>query len=220
MGLCTRHKRVGPIMIDLRLMQVRPMPNGSGTQSYAMGSRKGGGTGVNRARACLAAAWAAALLGLAPNAPARVPHGVGHEHYRQGAWRLEVARDRFSGAIACRLQAHRGRQIYRMGAVGFAVGARNQAEAAYRIDFGDPVPARNDVPRLIALQVPFERGGMDNPAGGYVWIPFDRLRAANSVAIEPRPGARPRQVRLDGLTALHDRAVAQGCTPDTVFVER
>ena len=160
------------------------------------------------------------MLLVPAHAPARVPHGVAHEHYHQGGWRLDVARDRFSGAIACRLQAHRGRQIYRMGAVGFAVGARNQAEAVYRIDGGDPVAAREAVPRLIAMKVPLDRGGMDNPSDGYVWIPFDTLREGHLVAIEPRPGARPRQVRLAGLAAMHDQAVARGCTPDTVFVER
>lgn len=192
------------------------------TDECQKGWCKRGGIGVIKTRrlVCLAASMGAAALLCPAPAPARVPHGVAHEGYHEGLWRLDVAQDRFSGAIACRLRAHRGRQIYRAGAVGFEVGAPSQIGAAYRIDGGAPVAARNAVPRLIALQAPLDRGGMDNPAGGYVWIPFEALRSANSVAIEPRPGARPRVVRLAGLAALHDRAVARGCTPDTVFVER
>ena len=82
------------------------------------------------------------------------------------------------------------------------------------------VAAREDVPQLIAQHVPLDRGGMDDPAGGFVWIPFDKLDQASRVAIEPRPGARPRVVRLAGLVALHDLAVTRGCAPDGVFVEQ
>jgi len=160
-----------------------------------------------------------AAMAFAP-ALARVPHGVAREHYRQGDWRLDVSRDRFSGAVACRLRAHGGRQIYRAGAVGFAVGALDMTHAAYRIDGGDPVAARSNVPQLIAQHVPIELGGLDNPSGGYVWIPLDKLATADWVAIEPRPGARPKVVRLTGMIALHDLAVTHGCTPDAVFVER
>jgi len=162
----------------------------------------------------------AAALAIQVRAEARVPYGVAHELYYKGDWRLDVARDRFSGTVACRLRAHGGRQIYRAGAVGFAVGARNVIDATFRIDDGDPVAERNEVPRLIALHVPLERGGMDNPSGGYVWIAFDYLDKAGAVAIEPYPGAHPKVVRLTGLVALHDLALTRGCTPDTVFFER
>jgi len=161
---------------------------------------------------------AAALAG--PATAARVPHGVAHKTWYKGDWRLDVSRDRFSGAIACRLRAHGGRQIYRAGAVGFNVGADNAMTAAYRIDGGEPVAARSDLPRLIALHVPLERGGLDDPSGGYVWIPFDRLAQAGWVAIEPRPGAWPKVARLTGMVALHDLALTLGCTPDGVFVEK
>lgn len=150
----------------------------------------------------------------------RVPQGVSREHFHQGDWRLDISRDRFSGAIACRLRAHGGRQIFRAGAVGFAVGAPDMSRAAYRIDGGDPVAARGDVQQLIAQHVPMERGGMDDPSGGYVWIPFDKLDKARWVAIEPRPGARPKVERLTGMTALHDLALTHGCSPDGVFVEQ
>jgi hypothetical protein len=156
---------------------------------------------------------------LAP-AIARVPHGVAHEHYYKGDWRLDLSRDRFSGSVACRLRAHGGRQIYRAGAVGFDVDAPDVMGAAYRIDGGDPIAARDDLPQLIAQHVPLERGGMDDPSGGYVWIPFNRLAKAGWVAIEPQPGARPKVVRLNGLVALHDLALQRGCAPDGVFVEQ
>lgn len=150
----------------------------------------------------------------------RVPQGVAREHYHKGDWQLEVARDRFSGSVACRLHAHGGQQVYRAGAVGFAVGARDAAGAAYRIDGGEPFAARGDLLQLIALHVPLERGGMDDPSGGFVWIPFDKLAKAKWVAIEPRPGARAKAVQLAGMEALHDLALTRGCTPDGVFVER
>ena len=181
-----------------------------------------GEVGVTRAN------WPALLVGIFlttgpcahASAAARVPHGVAHERYHKGDWRLDVSRDRFTGSIACRLRAHGGRQIYRAGAVGFAVGAPNAMNAAYRIDGGDTVAARGDVLRLITQHVPLERGGMDDPSGGYVWIPFDRLDKATLVAIEPWPGARPKVVRLNGMVALHDLALTRGCAPDGVFVEQ
>ena len=60
---------------------------------------------------------------------AGVPRGVVREHFGRGEWRLDVARDRFSGSVACRLRGRGGRQVYRAGAVGFAVGARALARA-------------------------------------------------------------------------------------------
>jgi hypothetical protein len=173
-----------------------------------------------RSTGSLAYAVVSALLVIAVPGFARVPHGVARAVYYKGDWRLDVARDRFSGAVACRLRAHGGRQIYRAGAVGFAVGAPDQTGAAYRIDGGEPVAARDDLAQLIAQRVPLERGGMDDPSGGYVWIPFSRLGQASQVAIEPRPGARPKVVRLAGLVALHDLALQRGCAPDGVFVEQ
>ena len=146
---------------------------------------------------------------------------VAHYEVHQGQWRLEIARDTFSDEVACRLQSRNKRMIYRAGAVGFHFNCSwNVKRAAYRLDGGAPASFRDDRPQLAALGVPMDRGGSDNASDGIVWIPYDRLADAKSVAIEARPGHAARRFRLDGLVALYAIAEQQGCTPDNHFVER
>jgi len=162
-------------------------------------------------------------LALAAPSPARAArHGdVRRERLTLGDWRLDIARDRFSGGIACRLAARDHFAVYRAQAVAFRFGSRRDVgNAVYRVDGGPPRVSRDDVPRLIAAGVPLDRGSMDFPQAGLVWVPLSVLRQGNSVAIEPGPGQHARQFHFRGLIALHDMAVERGCTPESRFVER
>lgn len=136
-----------------------------------------------------------------------------------GDWRLEIAHDRFSGAIVCRLRARDHRALYRSGAVGFRFGrGRDVGEAVYRLDGGDLRATRNDLPELFRLGTPIDTGGMANPTEGIVWIPLRLLGDANSVSIEPDPRHRARTFHFRGLKGLYELAQARGCPPDSRFV--
>ena len=146
---------------------------------------------------------------------------VRREHTVLGDWQLDIARDQFSGEIACRLAARDHHAFYRAHAIAFRFRTgRDVSHAVYRIDAGPPHVSRDDLSMLVASEVPLDRGPMDNAREGLVWVPFDVLRRGNSVAIEPGPGLRPRQYHFRGLIALHDIAVERGCTPENRFVAR
>jgi hypothetical protein len=184
----------------------------------------------------IAMTWGCAALSLAgcaasaPMAQAgvfhRAPSRVVRDHVRQGDWRLDLARDRFSGALACRLQTRDGKAIYRAGAVGFRFDHDwDVTGAVYRIDMGPVQTMRDDLPRLLALHTPIDSGSMDNPTGGIVWVPYEKLVSPSSdnktpvaIAIEPQRGKGARLFRFRGLAALHDTAVAKGCAPESRFV--
>ena len=149
------------------------------------------------------------------------PARIGVERARLGDWQLEIARNAFSGAVACRLRAADHKAVYRAGAVGFRFDPHwNVGQAVYRLDGGAPRAARDDLPDLVARGVPLDRGGMDNASGGVVWVAYARLAGANSIAIAARPDRGPVLFHFRGLVALHNIAVARGCTPDGSFVER
>ncbi|MBX9729755.1 MAG: hypothetical protein K2X59_00355 [Sphingomonas sp.] len=136
-------------------------------------------------------------------------------------WTLEIARNPFSEGQTCKLRAVNNRAFYANGAVAFRFRQRwDLSEAVYRLDGAAPRHSRNDLPQLLALKVPIDRGGMDNASGGLVWIPYDRLVEANQVTIQPQPGRNLTNFRFRGLRSLHDIAIAKGCVPDSRFVER
>jgi len=166
--------------------------------------------------AAVIAAWLMAPL------PTLARHGdVRQERTSLGDWRLDIARDRFSGAIACRLMARDHHALYRAQAVAFGLRhARDVARAVYRIDGGPPRASRDDLPALIAARAPIDRGPMDDPQQGLVWVPLAVLATGNNIAIEPGPGQRIHRFHYRGLVALHDIAVERGCAPDSRFVER
>ena len=171
---------------------------------------------------CGGVALVAAVPGMALAWPF-VPHrpNITTEATSLGDWRLDIARDRFSGEIACRLRARDHKAFFRAGAVGFRFrSAWNVDQAVYRLDGGAPRAFRDDLPSLIARGVPLDRGGMDNASRGIVWVPFENLASANAIAIEPRSDRRAVTFHFRGLVALHEIAVARGCSPAIRFVER
>jgi hypothetical protein len=152
-----------------------------------------------------------------------VPHHpkVTTETTSLGDWRLDIAHERFSGEIACRLRSRDHKSLYRAGAVGFRFKSRwDVAAAVYRVDHSEPRYSRDDLPDLIARGVPMDRGGMDNADAGIVWIPYEHLTRANAISIEPRRDRRAVTFHFRGLVALRDIALARGCTPESRFVER
>ncbi len=167
----------------------------------------------------------ASVLFGATTAMARItlfaPAPIVRERMHRGDWRLEIARDRFSGALACQLRSRDGRAIYRSGAVGFRFYRPGRVtDAVYRIDGGDTRAARDDLPRLIMLGAPIDHGSMTDPTDGVVWVPYDQFAQARTIAIEPQRGGHVRVFRFGGLVALHDIAVTRGCAPESRFVDK
>ncbi|NKJ02984.1 hypothetical protein [Novosphingobium sp. SG707] len=145
---------------------------------------------------------------------------VTSEVTRMGEWRLDIARDPFTGRIACRLRSADHHAFYRSGAVGFRFKRKSDVtEAVYRLDGNAPRPFRNDLPDLIDRGVPLDRGPIGNADEGIVWVPYERLAEANRITIEPRRDQPRRSFHFRGLTALHDIAIERGCHPESRFIE-
>lgn len=165
-------------------------------------------------------AAAALLLGGVLSVPgaARSPKVLRHRTVI-GGWRLDIARNAFSGEIACRLREAHGRAFYQGGAIGFRVAhGRDAMAATYRIDGGAPRAWRDDLPELLALGTPVDTGAMADPTGGIVRVPWRLLASANSIAIQPASDRRVRTFRLGGVHGLRALALARGCVPDARFV--
>lgn len=146
---------------------------------------------------------------------------ISHESTRLGDWRLDIAKNSFSGEIVCRLRARNLKGFYSAGAVGFRFKHKwNVEDAVYRIDDGEPRAVRDDLSDLVARGVPLDRGNMENASGGVVWIPYERLAEADTITIEARSDRRAVTFHFRGLASLHDLAQERGCTPDSRFVER
>ncbi len=174
-----------------------------------------------RAKACLAAAFSVALCGCADF---RVPlthrtAPVDHHRVEAGDWQLLVSRDRASGDVTCRLGASDGKAFVVGASIAFAFPDETNTHAAsYRIGGDAPRRWREDLPELLRIGAPMERGGVENPAQGLVWIPLRRLEAANAIEITAQPGSAPRTFRIGGLKGLRQAAIARGCTPASRLV--
>lgn len=137
-----------------------------------------------------------------------------------GHWQLEIAQNSFSKARACRITNRHDRAVYLKGSVGFQFGKRNDVSGAvYKIDASEPMVARNHIPELIRLRVPFDRGGLGNSTGGIVWIPMRLLADARKLSIQPRHDKKPKTFNLHGLTALHVYSTYYGCSETDFVVE-
>lgn len=154
-------------------------------------------------------------------ATAFVPRHPALDRHRTeaGDWRLDIARNRFSGDVECRLRARNRHSLYQGGAVGFRFSSRwDVSEAVYRVDDGPLRTWRDDQPELTRLRTPVETGGMDNPSRGIVWIPRELLADANRITIQPRRDRRARTFHFRGLRGLYELARERGCVPDSRFV--
>jgi hypothetical protein len=167
------------------------------------------------------AAICAALSGCAGMHEPLIHRGppIARSHTIVGDWRLDMRRDRFTGEIACRLLARNHKAFFAAGAVAFRFpDTWNTGRAIYRVDSGELRRWREDLPELTRIGAPIERGGVDNPSKGLVWIPLRRLEEASSIAIEARPDRAPVTFHFRGLHGLYQAAVERGCSPDSRFV--
>lgn len=163
--------------------------------------------------AMLAACGLPRLPLIAPNPP------VVRHRAAAGDWRLDIARNGFSEDISCRLRDRKKRAFYQARAVAFRFDDDwDVSQAVYRIDGGKPQRWREDLPELLRIGAPIDRGGVENAMRGLVWIPFRRLTEANRIAIQARPDRPAKTFHFRGLHGLYETAVARGCAPDSHFV--
>jgi len=136
-----------------------------------------------------------------------------------GDWQLRIERNRFSGNIACRLRSRDHHGVYAGRAIGFRLGKHMDTTlATYRLDGGPAHEWRDQLPELIRLGTPIDGPGLDDPTGGFVWLPLSILRDVSRIAIQGRPDRRPEAFHLRGFAGLHDTARTRGCSTDQQFV--
>lgn len=146
-------------------------------------------------------------LVLLPHHPAS---DVTVRRYGVDGWVMELRTDSFAGRTQCRL--NRGRLSYERQAVVFHLSQRlSTFDAAYRIDGGRLMLARDDAADLAAQGFALHDDDLANPSSGLVRIPARRLEGAKLVQIQTRPGVKPLRFRLYSLNAALDAAHRLGC---------
>jgi hypothetical protein len=140
------------------------------------------------------------------------------ERFQSAGWTLSVNRDAFTQEVRCALGAVDHRLTFQPGAIGFRFGHRRDTlEAWYRIDDGQPVRWQDRITVLTAAGVEIDGPAMNNPTGGWVWIPAGELQHADRVAIRLHDKAKVRLFRLRGFEAMFDAARRLGCVSDASF---
>lgn len=164
-------------------------------------------------------ALAASLSACATPAPRRLGAAPTHrsetpphrsEVVRVGDWRLTVHREAFTGAVTCRL-ARRWMEFRRQTLIIHLPTRVDSSAAVYRIDQGSPFWVRQDQMRMARLGFALDNDNLDNPSGGLVRIPAERLVGARLVFIEAVANTRPYMFRIDGLDVALARAGQFGC---------
>ena len=130
---------------------------------------------------------------------------------RVGNWRLSVHREAFTGTVTCRLT--RRWMEYRRQTLIIHLPTRIDSSAAvYRIDQGAPVWVRDDQMRMARKGFALDNDNLDNPSGGLVRIPAERLVGARQVFIEAIANTpRPYMFRIDGFDTVLALAGQLGC---------
>ena len=135
---------------------------------------------------------------------------VSVRRYGVDGWVLELRTDSFAGHTDCRVR--RGRLSYERQALVVHLPRRlNSFDAAYRIDGGRLMLARDDAADLAAQGFALSDDSLDNPSGGLVRIPARRLEGAKLVQIQARPSVKPLRFSLDGLGDTIAAAHRLGC---------
>lgn len=154
------------------------------------------------------------ILGLAMLVPKVGATTFLYRHYGQDAWRLDISTDQFSGDISCRLWSRDGRSHYAANAIEFRIGGHiSPIDGTFRIDNGAPLKWRDQLPELARLHAAIE-GGDSDPATGTMLLPVTLVAHGEDVAIQTRPGKRPRRFSLKGFRPLYDYARSVGCLPE------
>lgn len=135
-------------------------------------------------------------------------------------WRLDVKRDAFSGDVICRLRSRDGAALYVQNAIGFCFGRKARVmQASFRIDDGQVMRWRDQLPELARLRVSLNGRDMSSPTDGIVWLPAAMLDGARTVSVQPRPGASPKTFSLAGLAELLGTDDARNCISAGQFVQ-
>lgn len=149
----------------------------------------------------------------APSRTIAPPLSHGHSGRPQaGYWSLSIVKDKFSGAVSCRLRSRGGKVIVRENAVGFRFKRHADVmHAAFRVDDRGVQSWRDVLPELARLRVPIDGRDMTAPTDGVVWLPVSMLEGAAIVRIQARPNTAPRTFSLAGFEEMRSRARALGC---------
>lgn len=140
------------------------------------------------------------------------------EHYRDGGWDLHIRHDGFTGQTRCLLASTNRHLRYQPGAIGIRMGKhRNTLTAWYRVDNGAPVRWQDRTAALIGAGVAIDGPGLDNPTGGWIWIPLAEVEQAQSIAVRPDEHRRVRRFVLGGFAPMLEAARRLGCASDNAF---
>jgi hypothetical protein len=132
--------------------------------------------------------------------------------FRLGKWDLTIGHDHFTGKTNCSLSSSDRRLAYQPGAIGFLVGKRvDTASAWFRVDAGPPIRWQDREAGLISSGVEIDGPGIDNPTGGWVWIPVGEVDRASLVIIRPSERGRIREFRIGSFAAMKEIATRLGC---------
>lgn len=147
-----------------------------------------------------------------------VPVRADVDRYRDDGWDLGIDHDRFSGLTRCALSSSNHRIRYQPGAIGFRVAThRDTLRSWYRVDDGPAVRWQDRTAELIAKGVSIDGPGLDDPTGGWVWIPLPEVERSNLVMVRAGDADRPRRYRMRGFIAMLEASHRLGCSADDSF---
>jgi hypothetical protein len=145
------------------------------------------------------------------------PRAYAHQHFKKDGWDLKIQHDGFAGRTYCQLKARGGKLLFQPGAIGFRLGRLETLKARYRVDNGSPIRWQDREPALIATGVAIDGPALDNPTGGWVWIPTEEVKSAHVVAIRADDHKPIRHFRMGGFADMLGTARRLGCSSDDTF---
>ena len=149
---------------------------------------------------------------------AAVTSQVSDPPLQSNGWRLSLSTDRFANLTTCRLASVKQRMLYQAGSLGFNIGRFSETTAVwYRIDRGSPMHWQDKLPIIRLAGAEIDGLSLDNPTGGWVWIPTGELGEARIVEICGDRASRVRRFTVGGFPTMLDAARRLGCTSDDNF---
>ena len=142
-------------------------------------------------------------------------HPMHYGKTQAAGWRLTVSRDRFDGAVSCRIWRHAA--TYAPGVVVLHLGPNaDTSRAEYRIDDGAPWAALHTLEALGSPQVPNLHTQVFNPSGGDVLVPEAQVVGAHEVEVRPEPKYPVVYFHVDGLAKTLADARNSGCGNNSI----
>jgi hypothetical protein len=149
------------------------------------------------------------LLAVAHPANAAHQNSIVRQH--AGQWRLTFEIDSFSGRTACSLNARH--LSFERGALLVHLPRRvDTMNAVYRLDGGPPIIAASDEPRLARMGFSLRLDNLNNPSGGLVRIPLDRIGGASRLEVKALPQHRIWSYPLTDLRSAVALFQSAGCS--------